>query len=93
MAKPETFVPQKLRPWVEARNQFRLTDAQVRMARELGMNPRKLGGLDKHRQEPWKVPLPEFIERCYEKQFGRKAPEDVRSIEDRLKDRKEPGSS
>ena len=93
MAKSETFIPQKLRPWVEARNRFRLSDAQVQMARELGMNPRKMGGLDNDRQEPWKVPLPEFIERCYAKQFGRKAPEDVRSIEERLKGRREPGSS
>jgi hypothetical protein len=32
------------------------------MARELGMNPRKLGGKDNHHQEPWKMPLPHFIE-------------------------------
>jgi hypothetical protein len=31
------------------------------MARELGMNPKKLGKLDNHDQEPWKLPLPEFI--------------------------------
>jgi hypothetical protein len=27
------------------------------------MNPRKLGGLANHRQEPWKVPLPQYKER------------------------------
>ena len=31
------------------------------MARELGLNPKKFGGLANHRQEPWKLPLPEFI--------------------------------
>jgi hypothetical protein len=31
------------------------------MARELGMNPRKLGSLTDGGQEPWKLPLPEFI--------------------------------
>jgi len=52
------------------------------MARELGMNPKKLGGLDNHRQEPWRQPLPDFIASLYAKRFGRDAPEVVRSIED-----------
>ena len=29
---------------------------------ELGLNPKKFGGLANHRQEPWKTPLPGFIE-------------------------------
>jgi hypothetical protein len=52
------------------------------MARELSMNPRSLGSLDNHRQEPWKAPLPEFIEHLYEKRFGRARPEEVLSIEE-----------
>jgi hypothetical protein len=56
------------------------------MARELGMNPKKLGGLANHRQEPWKEPLPEFIETLYERRFGRRRPEHVVSIEDRAKE-------
>jgi hypothetical protein len=55
------------------------------MARELGMNPNKLGKLDNHDQEPWKVPLPQFIERLYRERFGRERPESVLSIEDRLR--------
>jgi hypothetical protein len=55
------------------------------MARELGMNPKKLGKLDNHRQEPWKVPLPEFIERLYVKRFGRERPEVVMSVEERAR--------
>jgi hypothetical protein len=35
------------------------------MARELGMNPAKLGKLDNHHHEPWKVPLPQYIERLH----------------------------
>jgi hypothetical protein len=45
------------------------------MARELGLYPRKLGSLDNHRQQPWKAPLPEFIEQLYFKHFGRERPE------------------
>jgi len=56
------------------------------MARELGMNPRKLGGLANHRQEPWKAPLPVFIERIYQKRFGRAQPDRVLSIEDRVQE-------
>jgi len=78
------FIPQKLRPWIEARKKYRLSHAQVQMARELGMNPRKLGGKANHKQQPWKLPLPQYIEYCYEKQFGKKTPDDVRSIERRV---------
>jgi hypothetical protein len=52
------------------------------MARELGLNPTKLGKLDNHQQEPWKAPLPQFIEHLYAKQFGRERPDVIRSIEE-----------
>jgi hypothetical protein len=55
------------------------------MARELGMNPKKLGKLDNHDQEPWKLPLPAFIEHLYVKRFGRERPDIVRSIEERVR--------
>lgn len=55
------------------------------MARELGMNPAKLGKLDNHKQEPWKLPLPQFIEELYFKHFGKTAPDAVMSIEDRVR--------
>jgi hypothetical protein len=69
--------PQRLQPWLEGKKRHRLTDAQVQMARELGMNPKKLGKLDNHKQEPWKRPLPEFIETLYLKKFKRARPEHV----------------
>lgn len=75
-------VPAKLQPWLEARRRHRLSHAHVQMARELGMNPRKLGKIDNHRQQPWKAPLPVFIEKLYRKRFGRDRPEVVRSIEE-----------
>jgi hypothetical protein len=55
------------------------------MARELGMNPRKFGKIDNHRQEPWKAPLPIFIESLYYKRFGRERPETVVTIEERAR--------
>ena len=56
------------------------------MARELGLNPDKLGKIDNHRQEPWKAPLPQFIESIYFKRFKREEPETVRPLKQMLKD-------
>jgi len=42
--------------WAEARRRCCLSDAHVQMARELGLNPAKLGKINNHRQEPWKAP-------------------------------------
>lgn len=53
----------------------------IQMARELGLNPDKFGKLANHRQEPWKMPLPDFIAHLYVKRFG-KLPDAVRSIEE-----------
>ena len=77
-----TRIPTKLKPWFEARRRFKLSHAHTQMARELGMNPRKLGSLADGGQEPWKLPLPEFIVECYRKRFGRSEPEHVRSLEE-----------
>ena len=77
-----TRIPTKLKPWFEARRRFKLSHAHTQMARELGMNPRKLGSLAGGGQEPWKLPLPEFIVECYRKSFGRSEPEHVRSLEE-----------
>jgi hypothetical protein len=73
--------PQALQDWIDARKRHRLSDADVQMARELGMNPKKLGKLDNHRQEPWKLPLPALIEQLYAKRFGKRRPDVVFSIE------------
>jgi len=56
------------------------------MTRELGLNPKKFGGLANTRQEPWKLPLPEFIEKLYFKHFNRRRPDVVRSIEQMVSD-------
>lgn len=69
--------------WIDARRWYHLSHAHVQMARELGMNPKKLGGLANHRQEQWKHPLPDCIEALYERRFGRRRPERVLSIEER----------
>lgn len=67
--------------WIDARKQHRLSHAQVQMARELGLNSKKLGKIDNHGQERWKAPLPQWIEEMYRRRFDRDAPLHVRSLE------------
>jgi len=86
MAKQKKLPPE-LQAWVDARKRFHLSHAHVQMARELGMNPKKLGGMANHRQEPWKVPLPQYIEELYLKRFKKERPDNVRSIEQMMADR------
>lgn len=76
-------IPADLQKWIDARRRFHLSHEQVQMARELGLNPKKFNSLANHKQEPWKVPLSQFIERLYFKHFGKEMPDTVVSIEDR----------
>jgi hypothetical protein len=45
MAKKRNKIPDRYLLWIQARRRFHLSDAHIQMARELGLNPRKLGGL------------------------------------------------
>jgi hypothetical protein len=77
-------LPDRYQVWIDARRRYRLSDAHIQMARELGMNPKKFGKISNEKQEPWKAPLPAFIEDIYLKRFGRSRPPDVKSIEEAL---------
>jgi len=85
MAKKTKKQNRKMQAWIEARKRHHLSHAQVHMARELGMNPAKLGKIDNHEQEPWKLPLPQFIEELYFKRFGKTSPDAVLSVEERCR--------
>lgn len=86
MSEGKQRIPEDLQRWIDARKRFHLSHAQIQMARELGMNPRKFGGLANHRQEPWKAPLPVFIEYLYQKRFRKDRPDRVLSIEKRARE-------
>lgn len=55
--------------WVSAKKKYRLSNEVVQMAKQLGLNPNKLGHIANHKQEPWKEPLPDFIRSLYMKRF------------------------
>jgi hypothetical protein len=77
-------IPDKDQIWIDARRRYHLSHLHIQMARELGLNPKKFGKIANEKQEPWKAPLPAFIEDIYLKHFGRSRPPDVKSIEEVL---------
>ena len=79
-------IPPKLQPWFDVRRELGLSNATIQMARELGMNPKKLSRLVQTTGQQWKASLPEFIAHCYEKSNGRGTPETIRSLEEIIKD-------
>ena len=85
MSKEIKKATQKMQAWIDARRRHHLSHSQVQMAREVGLNPAKLGKIDNHKQEPWKLPLPQFIEQLYFERFGKATPDNVVSIEERCR--------
>jgi len=67
--------------WKKAKRRYHLSDIHIQMARELGMNPKKFGGIANHKQQSWKAPLPEFIEDLYFKHFKKEKPDVIKSLE------------
>jgi hypothetical protein len=83
----EKKIPVKDQIWINAKKQYHLTDMHIQMARELGLNPKKFGKLSNHKQEPWKLPLPDFIEYIYFKRFKKERPDVIKSVERIVKER------
>ena len=84
MAK-KAKISEKDQIWIKVRKKYHLSHAHIQIARELGLNPKKIGKIANHKQEPWKAPLPVFIEDIYFKRFGKRRPENVKSIEQAAK--------
>jgi hypothetical protein len=82
MAKLGNKLALEMQVWIDARRRHHLSHAQIQMAREMGMNPKKFGKIDNHKQERWKAPLPIFIENLYLKRFGKGRPDTVLPIEE-----------
>ncbi len=82
-------MPEKYQIWLDVRKRYHLSHVHIQMARELGMNPKKLGKVANEKQELWKAPLPVFIENIYFKRFGRERPVDVKPIEEVFREKEE----
>lgn len=67
----QAWIKSRDQAWTEARKNFRLSEAHVQMAKELGLNPKKFGKIGNSKQGSWKMPLPDFIEYLHEKRFSK----------------------
>ena len=63
--------------WQVARKKYKLTESQIDMAKALGLNPKKFGSYANHKQQSWKIPLPDYIEELYFKRFKKEVPKEI----------------
>lgn len=53
--------------WAEAKNKCRLNEEIVKMAKEMGLNPRSLIKNIPNKSEQWKAPVSIWIQEMYQK--------------------------
>jgi len=59
--------------WAEAKRRCRLNPEDVRMAKEMGLNPRSLIKNIPSKTEPWKLPVKDWIREMYQKRHEKSA--------------------
>jgi hypothetical protein len=80
--------------WQEARRRCRLSDEEVRMAKELGFKPRSLIKNIPAKSQPWKAPVSEWVRDLYAKRFGEaRRPEPAKNPSQPSGPPPKPGSS
>ncbi|TMN21667.1 hypothetical protein [Lentibacillus cibarius] len=57
--------------WAEAKKRCRLNQADVRMAKDLGLKPKSLIKNIPSPQQSWKAPVKVWIRELYEDKFGK----------------------
>ncbi len=62
----------KDRLWIEAKSKCRLNNEDIRMAKEIGLNPVKLIKNIPSKSQPWKLPVKEWLHEIYEKHQTKK---------------------
>jgi hypothetical protein len=84
----KSTIPPDIQKWIDAKKKSRLSQMHICIAMELGIPPRKLGGMGANPHELWKSPLPEYLEELYEKRFGSSRKPKVRSFVEIAESRK-----
>jgi hypothetical protein len=54
--------------------------------------PGRLDACSSHAQEPWKMPLRQYIQHLYFKRFGKERPDEIPSIEEKIRSEEEKKS-
>ncbi|TMV45790.1 hypothetical protein FE783_28050 [Paenibacillus mesophilus] len=60
--------------WADAKKRCRLSDEEIRMAKELGMTPKSLTKNIPSPSQKWKAPVREWVWELYAEKFGNKRP-------------------
>lgn len=82
MANPNR-IPHKFMPWINVRKKFNLSHTHIQMARELGMDPKRIRQpANPDPKQPGRLPLTKYIEKLYVERFDRTQPDDIRSMEE-----------
>jgi hypothetical protein len=71
VTKPKQPGSKQDRQWAEAKRRCRLNREDIRMARELGLNPRSLIKNIPSPQQQWKLPVKQWIHELHKKKIGR----------------------
>ena len=64
--KKEKSTNKKDMLWAEAKRRCRLTSEDVRMAKEMGLNPRSLIKNIPSKTQPWKLPVKDWTREMYQ---------------------------
>ncbi|GAE94589.1 hypothetical protein JCM21714_3761 [Gracilibacillus boraciitolerans JCM 21714] len=56
--------------WTDAKKRCRLNQADIQMAKELGMTPKSLTKNIPSKNQQWKAPVKQWVRDLYEEKFG-----------------------
>ena len=69
------------RLWIEAKRRCRLNDNDIRIAKELGLNPRSLIKNIPSKTEQWKLPVKDWIHQMYQKRQEKSERKKARKVQ------------
>ncbi len=75
--------------WAEAKRKCRLNTETLRMAKELGLNPRSLIKNIPNKAEPWKAPVHVWIRDMYEERQAKAAQKRARKAKEQTEGQQE----
>ena len=78
MAKKKKPQDKKDRLWAEAKRRCRLNNEDIRIAKEMGLNPRSLMKNIPSKTERWKLPVKDWIRQMYQKRQEKAAKRKLR---------------
>jgi hypothetical protein len=76
-------LPEQIAASTRRMRQHKVAPTDLDLSHPIDLVVLSVSKIDNHKQEPWKLPLPQFIEELYLKRFGKTALDAMMSIEER----------